>query len=61
MAAKFEIFEDDAGEHRFRLVAPNGEIIAQSEGYASAQKAREGAQAVQEHAPGAEVVARAAQ
>ena len=56
MAARFEIFEDTHGEHRFRLVAPNGEIIAQSEGYSSPQKAREGIDAVKEHAPAAAVV-----
>lgn len=55
-AAKFEIFRDDQGEHRFRLVAPNGEIIAQSEGYSSDDKAHEGIEAVQQYAAGAAVV-----
>lgn len=29
----FEVYEDQAGEWRFRLRADNGEIIATSEGY----------------------------
>jgi len=56
MAAKFEIFEDAKGEHRFRLRAPNGEPVLQSEGYSSEQKAREGIEAIKEHAPSAQVV-----
>ena len=42
MAAKFEISKDHAGKFRFHLKAPNGEIIAASQGYeskASAEKA----------------------
>ena len=30
---KFEVYQDKAGEYRFRLKARNGEIIAVSEGY----------------------------
>jgi uncharacterized protein len=33
MAAKFEISKDHAGKFRFHLKAPNGEIIAASQGY----------------------------
>ena len=33
MAARFEVFEDAAGEYRWRLVAGNEEVVAQSEGY----------------------------
>lgn len=33
MAGKFKLFEDKAGEYRFRLKATNGEIILASEGY----------------------------
>ncbi len=32
---KYQIYKDDAGKFRFRLKAPNGEIIAQGEGYES--------------------------
>lgn len=47
MAAKFEIFTDQAGEHQFRLKAANGEIVAQSQGYNSRDGAVKGARAVQ--------------
>jgi uncharacterized protein YegP (UPF0339 family) len=33
MAARFEISKDDAGKFRFHPKAPNGEIIAASQGY----------------------------
>jgi uncharacterized protein YegP (UPF0339 family) len=33
MAAKFEISKDHVGKFRFHLKAPNGEIIAASQGY----------------------------
>ena len=41
--AHYEIFEDEAGEWRWRLRAANGEIIAQSEAYASRSNAFRGA------------------
>jgi len=39
---RFEVFEDAAGEHRFRLVAANGEIVMASEGYTREADARRG-------------------
>jgi uncharacterized protein YegP (UPF0339 family) len=57
MAAKFEISKDHAGKFRFHLKAPNGEIIAASQGYdtkASAEK--KGIEAIKTHAPHATVV-----
>ena len=33
MPYKFVVFKDKKDEYRFRLVASNGEIVAQSEGY----------------------------
>jgi uncharacterized protein YegP (UPF0339 family) len=45
MAARFEIFQDTAGEYRWRLVATNGEVVAQSEGYTRKQDAERGAEA----------------
>ena len=44
MNAHYEIFEDDAGEWRWRLRAANGEIIAQSESYVSKSNAFRGAE-----------------
>lgn len=31
--SRFEVFQDEAGEWRWRLVAANGEPLATSEGY----------------------------
>ena len=54
--ATFEIYEDEIGQYRWRLVHANGNIIADSgEGYASKQKARQGLNSVKENAPDADV------
>ena len=54
--ATFELYEDRAGEFRWRLVHDNGNIIADSgEGYASRQKAKQGIESVRENAPEAPV------
>ena len=54
--AKFEIFKDHAGEYRFRLVAPNNEIIAASEGYTQKHNAQNGIDAIKRYASSAIVV-----
>ncbi len=51
MAAKFEIYKDTAGEHRFRLVAGNNQNILASEGYASKGGAENGIASVKTNAP----------
>jgi uncharacterized protein YegP (UPF0339 family) len=56
MAAKFEISKDHAGKFRFHLKAPNGEIIAASQGYESKASAEKGIEAIKTHAPHATVV-----
>jgi uncharacterized protein len=56
MAGKFEVYEDRAGEFRFRLKAGNGEVVANSEGYVSRSGAHKGAEAVQRAADGAVIV-----
>jgi len=48
---QFEIFKDTAGEYRFRLRAPNGEIIAASEGYTAKSSCKNGIASVKENAP----------
>ncbi len=53
---KFEIFKDNAGEFRFRLKAPNGEIIAASEGYTVKASCRDGIESVKKYAPAAPIV-----
>ena len=50
----FEVYEDRAGEWRWRLVHRNGNIIADGgEGYASKRNAIRGVRSVQRNAPGA--------
>lgn len=56
MAAKFEIYKDTKGEFRFRLKAPNGEIIAVSEGYTQVAGSKNGIESVKKNAPIAEIV-----
>jgi uncharacterized protein YegP (UPF0339 family) len=53
VAAKFEISKDKAGKFRFHLKAPNGEIIAASQGYESKASAEKGIAAIKTHAPDA--------
>lgn len=48
---QFEIKEDAAGEYRWRLRAPNGEIIAVGEGYKSKSGCKNGITSVQKNAP----------
>ena len=52
---KFEMYEDKAGEFRFRLKARNGEIIAVSEGYSAKASCEKGVQSVRQNAPEAPV------
>jgi hypothetical protein len=57
MTAKFELYVDSQGKHRWRLVHANGNIIAAcGEGYASKQKAKQGIRSVKTNAPDADVV-----
>jgi len=49
--AQFEIFRDTSGEYRFRLRAPNGEIITHSESYKSKDGCKNGIASVKENAP----------
>jgi uncharacterized protein YegP (UPF0339 family) len=56
MAAKFEISKDKAGKFRFHLKAPNGEIIAASQGYEIKASAQKGIEAIKTHALSASVI-----
>jgi len=56
MAGKFELYEDKAGEYRFRLKAGNGEVIATGQGYASKAGALNGIDSVKRNAADAEVI-----
>ena len=53
--AVFVIFTGRDGQYYWRLKAPNGEIIAQSEGYVSRQGAVNGIDACKRHAATAAV------
>lgn len=53
---KFEIYKDQAQKWRWRLKAPNGEIIAISEAYESRDGCKNGCNSVKTHAPTAELV-----
>ena len=56
MAAKFVVYLDKSKKHRFRLLAPNGEIIAASEAYESKASCLNGIKSIQKNAPIASVV-----
>lgn len=51
MAGKFELYEDAAGEYRFRLKAGNAETILASEGYTGKVGAENGIESVRINAP----------
>ena len=53
---KFEMYQDKAGDYRFRLKARNGEIIAVSENYNAKAGCLNGIESVQKNAPEAEIV-----
>ena len=48
----FQVYEDNAGEWRWRLIASNGNIIADSgEGYQSKQGVKRGIESVKRSVP----------
>lgn len=52
----FELYEDNAGEYRWRLRADNGEIVGDSgEGYASKSGARDAVDSIRSKAESADV------
>lgn len=53
---KFEVYKDKAGEYRFRLKAPNGEVIAISEGYRTKKSCMNGIESVIRNAPNGKIV-----
>ena len=53
---KYELFQDKAGEFRFRLKAANGENIGKSEGYKAKASAKKGIASIGKNAPDAAVV-----
>lgn len=53
---KFEVYQDKAGEYRFRLKATNGQVIATGEGYKAKASCLNGVESVKKNAPDAEIV-----
>jgi len=53
---KFEIYNDKAGEFRFRLKATNGQVIAVSEGYKALASCENGIASVKKNAVDADIV-----
>ena len=53
---KFEMYQDKAGQYRFRLKARNGQIIATSEGDVTKVNCENGIQSVKKNAEEAEVI-----
>lgn len=55
--AEFEVYEDNRGEYRWRLVHQNGNLIADSgEGYSSERGAKDAVERIQNYAPEAHVL-----
>jgi len=54
--ARFEVYMDAKGEFRFRLIAPNNETIAVSEGYTTKEGCMNGIESVKANAPTAKIV-----
>jgi uncharacterized protein YegP (UPF0339 family) len=56
MPAKFELYKDAKGEFRWRLIASNGQMIANSgEGYKSKESAKNGIDSVKKNAASAAI------
>jgi uncharacterized protein YegP (UPF0339 family) len=53
---KFEVYKDSAGKFRFRLIAPNGEIVAASEAYESKSGCMNGIDSIKTNASKAKIV-----
>ncbi len=56
MSAKFEVYKDASGQFRFRLRAPNNEIIAVGEAYTTKAACMNGIESVKKNASVAEIV-----
>lgn len=56
MAAKFELYQDSAGEFRWILVAPNGKTLAAGgEGYTSKGSAKAAIESVRKNVAAAKI------
>ena len=53
---KFEVYEDKAGEFRFRLKATNGQIVATGEGYKKLASCLKGIESIRKNVVDAQIV-----
>ena len=56
MTGKFEMYKDHAEKFRFRLISPNGEIIAEGQAYESKESCIKGIESVRTNSPKATLV-----
>jgi len=56
--ARFEIYQDQSGEYRWRFRTDNNEVVASGEGYRSRDDCEHAVQLVKDQAPQAEVTDR---
>ena len=53
---KYEVYQDKAGEYRFRLRAKNGQVILSGEGYGTKANCQNGIASIGKNAPDAGIV-----
>lgn len=58
MPYKFEIYQDKGGKTRFNFVAPNGETMFSSQGYAQKASAKNAIKSIKKNVGDADVVER---
>jgi uncharacterized protein YegP (UPF0339 family) len=56
MPATFEVYKDVGGKFRFRLIAANGEIIAEGQQYESKESCLKGIESIKTSASKAKIV-----
>ncbi len=52
---QFEVIKDESGKYRFRLRAPDGEVLFTSEAYPTKEECDDRIELVKEHAPVASI------
>jgi len=54
--SRYDVHQDKGGKFRFSLKAANGEVIGQSQGYASENSCRKGIESVKKNSPDSPIV-----
>lgn len=52
---QFEVFKDEDGKYRFRLRAPDGEVLCKSSPFSTKEDCEERIELVRKHAPSAPI------